>query len=60
MSIDQAAGGGGMCGDYFLGANLIPVEHRLNATDYLSIAADHVPPFMTAIHPSYNGHFHQI
>ncbi len=26
---------------------LVPIEHRLNATPYLSIVADHVHPFMT-------------
>ncbi len=32
-------------GDVFL-AHLVPIEHRLNATAYLSIVADHVHPFM--------------
>ncbi len=31
---------------------LVLIEHRLNATDYLSIVADHVHPFMTAVYPS--------
>ncbi len=31
---------------------LVPIEHRLNATDYLSIVADHVHPFMTTVYPS--------
>ncbi len=35
-------------GDIFL----VPIEHRLNATDYLSIVADHVHPFMTTVYPS--------
>ncbi len=30
----------------------VPIEHRLNATAYLSIVADHVHPFMTTVHPS--------
>ncbi len=28
---------------------LVPIEHRLNATAYLSIVADHVHPFMTTV-----------
>ncbi len=32
-----------------LGA-LVPIEHRLNATVYLSIVADHVHPFMTTVY----------
>ncbi len=31
---------------------LVPIEHRLNATAYLSIVADHVHPFMTTVNPS--------
>ncbi len=31
---------------------LVLTEHRLNATAYLSIVADHVHPFMTTVHPS--------
>ncbi len=31
---------------------LVPIEHRLNTTVYLSIVADHVHPFMTTVHPS--------
>ncbi len=31
---------------------LVPIEHRLNATAYLSIVADHVHPFMTTVYPS--------
>ncbi len=41
---------------YFLGTlchtPLVPIEHRLNATAYLSIVADHVHPFMTTVYPS--------
>ncbi len=45
----QAAGGGVMVwGDIFL----VPIDHRLNATVYLSIVADHVHPFMTTVYPS--------
>jgi len=29
---------------------LVPIEHRLNAAAYLSIAADHVHPFMSTVH----------
>ncbi len=36
-------------GDIFL-AHLVPIEHRLNATAYLSIVADHVHPFMTTVY----------
>ncbi len=35
-------------GDIFL-AHLVPIEHCLNATAYLSIVADHVHPFMTTV-----------
>ncbi len=38
---------------------LVPIDHRLNATAYLSIVADHVHPFMTTVYPSYNGYFQQ-
>ncbi len=31
---------------------LVPIEHRLNATAYLIIDADHVHPFMTTVNPS--------
>ncbi len=31
---------------------LVPIEHRLNVTAYLSIVADHVHPFMTTVYPS--------
>ncbi len=36
-------------GDIFL-AHLVPIEHRLSATAYLSIDADHVLPFMTTVY----------
>ncbi len=29
---------------------LVPIKHRLNATVYLSIVADHVHPFMTTVY----------
>ncbi len=31
---------------------LVPIEHWLNTTAYLSIVADHVHPFMTTVYPS--------
>ncbi len=31
---------------------LVPIEHRLNTTAYLSIVADHVHPIMTTVLPS--------
>ncbi len=38
---------------------LVPIEHRLNTTAYLIIAADHVHPFMTTVYPSSYGYFQQ-
>ncbi len=38
---------------------LVPIEHRLNATAYLSIFADHVHPFMTTVYPSPDDYFQQ-
>ncbi len=38
---------------------LVPIEHRLNATAYLSIVADHVHPFMSTVYPSSDGYFQQ-
>ncbi len=48
-------------GDIFLAhcAQLVPIEHCLNTTAYLSIVADHVHPFMTTVHPSSDGFFQQ-
>ncbi|KAK0143182.1 Transposable element Tcb2 transposase [Merluccius polli] len=40
-------------------ANIVPIEHRVKATDYLSIVADHVHPFMTTVYPSSDGYFQQ-
>ncbi len=55
VSTVQAGGGGVMVWGIFswhtLGP-LVPIEHCLNATDYLSIVADHVHPFMTTVDPS--------
>ncbi len=55
ISTDQAGGGGVMVWGIFswhtLGP-LVPIEHHLNATAYLSIVADHVHPFITTVYPS--------
>ncbi len=60
VSTVQAAGGGVMVWGIFslhtLGP-LVPIEHCLNATAYLSIVADHVHPFMTTVYPSSDGSF---
>ncbi len=53
VSTVQAGGGGVMvCGIFSwhtLGF-LVPIEHRLNATAYLSNVADHVHPFMNTVY----------
>ncbi len=60
VSTVQAGGGGVMVWGIFswhtLGP-LVPIEHLLNATAYLSIVADHVHPFMTIVYPSSDGYF---
>ncbi len=38
---------------------LVPIEHSLNTSAYLSIVADHVHPFMTTVHPSSDDYFQQ-
>ncbi len=52
VSMVQAGGGGVMVWRIFswhtLGP-LVPTEHRLNATAYLSIVADHVHPLMNTV-----------
>ncbi len=62
VSTVQAGGGGVMVWGIFswhtLGL-LVPIEHRLNATAYLSIVADHVHPFMTTVYTSSDGYFQQ-
>ncbi len=63
VSMVQAGGGGVMVWGIFLLAHfgpLVPIEHRLNATAYLSIVADHVHPFMTTVYPSSDGYFQQV
>ncbi len=60
VSTVQAGGGGVMVWGIFswqtLGP-LVPIEHCLNTTAYLSIVADHVHPFMTTVYPSSDGYF---
>ncbi len=55
VSTVQVGGGGIMVSGIFswhtLG-HLVPIEHRLNATAYLSIVTDHVHPFMSTVYPS--------
>ncbi len=65
VSMVQAAGGGGggvivwgIFSWHTLGP-LVPIEHRLNATAYLSIVVDHVHPFMTTVYPSSDDYFQQ-
>ncbi len=58
----NSSGGGvmvwGIFSWYTLGL-LVPIEHRLNATAYLSIVADNAHPFMTTVYPSSDGYFQQ-
>ncbi len=62
VSTVQAAAGSVMVWGIFswhtLGL-LVPTEHRLNATAYLSIFSDHVHPFMTTVYLSSDGYFQQ-
>ncbi len=55
LSQVEAGGGGVMVWGIFswhtLGP-LVSIEHRLNATAYLSIVSDHVHPFMTTVYTS--------
>ncbi len=62
VSTVYAGGGGVMVWGIFSWPTLGPlvaIKHRLNATDYLSIVADHVYPFMTTVYPSSDGYFQQ-
>ncbi len=62
VSTVQAGGGGVMVWGIFSWHNfgpLVPIEHRLNATAYPSVVADHVHPFMTTVYPSSDGSFQQ-
>ncbi len=63
VSTVQAGGGGGVMvwgifSWHTLGP-LVPIEHRLNTTAYLSNVVDHVHPFMTTVYPSSDGYFQQ-
>ncbi len=62
VSTVQAGGSGVMAWGIFsrhtLGP-LVPIEHCLNATAYLSIVAEHVHPFMTTVYSSSDGYFQQ-
>ncbi len=62
VSMVQADGGGvmewGIFSWHTLGP-LLPIEHHLNTTAYLSIVADHVHPFLTTVYPSSDGYFQQ-
>ncbi len=59
VSTVQAGGGGVMVWGIFTWHTLVPIEHCLNATAYLSIVADHVHPFMTTVYTSSDGYFQQ-
>ncbi len=59
VSTVQAGGGGVMVYSWHTLGPLVPIEHRLNATAYQSIVADHVHPFMTTVYPSSDGYFQQ-
>ncbi len=62
VSTVQTGGGGVMVWGIFYWQSLgplVPNEHCLNATAYLSIVSDHVHPFMTTVYPSSDGYFQQ-
>ncbi len=52
VSTVQAAGGGVIVWGIFSLSPLVPIEHNLIATVYLSIVADHVHPFITTVYSS--------
>ncbi len=61
VSTIHAAGGGviwGIFSWHYFGPS-VPIEHRLNATGYLSIVADHVHSFITTVYPSSYSYFQQ-
>ncbi len=60
VSTVQAGGDGVMVWGIFSWHTLcplVPIEHRLNTTAYLSIVADHVHPVLTTVYPSFDGYF---
>ncbi|MDF4981198.1 transposase, partial [Vibrio parahaemolyticus] len=62
VSTVQAGGGGVMVWEIFIWHTLdplVPTEHYLNTTAYLSIVAERVHPFMTTVYPSSDGYFQQ-
>ena len=62
ISTVQAGGGGVMVWGIFSWLTLsplVPTEHCVKATAYLSIVTDHVHPFMTTVYPSSGGYFQQ-
>ncbi len=52
VSTVRTSGGGVMVWGVFSWHTLVVIDHRLNATAYLSIIADHVHPCMTTMYPS--------
>ncbi len=62
VSTVQSVGGGVMVWEIFYWHTLVPlvpIEHRINTTAYLSIVADHDHPFMTTVYTSSDGYFQQ-
>ncbi len=62
VSTVQAGGDGVMMWGIFSWntvGTLVPIEHSLYTTAYLSIVADHVHPFMTTVYPSSDDYFQQ-
>ncbi len=60
VSTVQAGGGGVMVWGIFYWHTLcplVPIEHHLNATAYLSTVSDHVHPFMTTVYSSSDDYF---
>ncbi len=59
-TVQAGCGGGVMVWGIFCWHTLgpfVPIEHRLNATAYLSIVADYVHSFLTTVYPSSDGYF---
>ncbi len=62
VSTVQAVGGGVMVWGIFSWHTfgpLVPIEHCLIVTAYLSIVAEHVRPFMSTVYPSSDDYFQQ-